>query len=631
MYRLGAQGRALQQQLQQRTETQTITVPLSEITPQSQQQHEIESFIQLLKSNNSMYSKKELLSYCVNYFPKVKNVDNLRLITALFFNNKVLFNNDLSSLQFDNDFTIIEAVWYMFQTKLRISEPTITKEDFFSVFLKELYENRSVSAIYKILVLTGVLLSKPLNDLIKIPETQRFYQDCYHSAGSLLSELLNTVTKTPLIDHEESTKLIVLSSALSLQSLPSNVKKSLPNGILYQLSLDLFVSPNLPKPIWENLNKLSFLIEATVISNTIESNILETQLLKLVKFSSYINQTRESIKLEDLKTYYFGLISIFQGFVKLHLNAYCKLNQSQIFKNFMSILNCLNELNFILVKLGTSGFKNYDFVLLNCINGGLELNQREFEKTVANLNQLDKSSELEPAKILLSLTLFEHITKYCSTEYFENDILPTLESFLLTPAERHSNLDPFHYKLILESSHQVVISNLSHLSSLRLNQFAYLHIVINQYQKQLLKLNQLLIISRQVTNKAQSTQDLNQLLHILYLAVLNTRLYPSHQPTNPIEEKQTPEEDRYPKLGLVKALIACIPSIQDLSILQNWLDNISELIEPLPNSDLQFKSKLNDYIWEVISNELNVAQLDVAIDWWYSGTINRLEGREARL
>ncbi|KAH3682861.1 hypothetical protein WICPIJ_006168 [Wickerhamomyces pijperi] len=634
MYKLGAQGLAVQKQLQQRaqnqTQTQTITIPnLSEPAPQSQQQQEVESLIHLLKSNNVNIKKKDLLSYCVNYFPKVRNVDNLRLITALFFNNTVLFEHNTSTsrpTQFEEENIMTEAIHYMFQTKLRISEPTIGKELFFSTFLTELYDNKTIQPIQKIAVLTGVLMTKPLAELVQTPETQRFYQDSYYSVGCLISELVSVVVKQIHLMSDDVVRLIVLSSALSLPYLSPNALKASPHEILCQLAMSIFLTPasSLPKPVWDNLNKVSFLIESTILSNTVRYEILASQLQKLIQFAQHLNQSKTNIASEDLKTYYFGIISVFQGVVKLNLNAYCKLSLSQIYTNCLNILQTLNELNFILIQLGSSGFKAYDFVFLNAINGGLELNQSQFEKDVEQLHSQNLRSA-ESEKIMFSLALFEHITKYCSTKYFEHAILPTLETYLLGKPQQELTSNPLHHKLLLESAHQVIISNLSHLHSLKINHVAYLRIVVDQYQHQLLKLNQLLIITRQVTTHSSNSDEiLNCLLHAIFLAILNTKMYPSHH-----EEKE--EINQYPRLGLLKSLITTIPSLQNLHTLRNWLENISELIQPLP---LSFKTQLNDFVWSVISNELNLTQVDVAIEWWYSErdhSKSLAQGRDARL
>ncbi|KAH3678508.1 hypothetical protein WICMUC_001525 [Wickerhamomyces mucosus] len=609
MYRLGAQGRNIQKQLEQKVYNVVQTFEV-EPTSVSQEQRDVENFILLLKNQSSTYDKITLLSYCVNFFPKIKNRDNLKLISKLFFNNQIIFNS--TNIEFEKDYSTIEAIASIFERKLKISEPTLSAEKFFHIFITQLYENQTLIHWQKLLVVTGINLSKSLSQILEIPESRKFFQKIYESLSQFAQGLINSFFHDS-INNFDIIKLVIVSTSLSLSSnFPKNAK--LPFDILTDLGTIILIEDKPSPSIWKNLNKISFLIEYS-ITNNVTFKVLDINLNRILQFTKNLSQSKSRLSIDDLKFYYFSIISIFQGCIKLGLNIYNKLSKPQLFSIYTIILRSLNELNFVLIKLGTSGFKNFNFVYLNSINGCLDISVPNFEKFIS---ELLKQSNEDPIKLLFILGIIEHLVKFCCNDYYKREILPLLERYLLSPVKG----DPFILKLTIESCHQVVISNFKQLQNLRLEKFTYLRICINQYLSNILSLNQFIIIVQQLSNSDLNDDEINQILHMLYLSFINN----SFKSDLPNEKEPI---NQISKIGLFKVIISVIPYIQSPYILQNWLENIEELLEIIPSQ--QFKIELSDYIWEVISNDLNIIQTDIAVNWWYKLVKRSTNSHESKI
>ncbi|CAM9018409.1 unnamed protein product [Wickerhamomyces anomalus] len=580
MYRLGSQGRAAQQRLQQQPYSSTVEFQ----TPSSQAQNDVNLLLSALKTPGNL-SSTNLLSYIVHYLPRVRNEGNLKLLMDAFFSNRVIFPEQI---HLEETYMIIEAIKATFDSKIRVSEPTLPLTKFFHGVVSSIFES-GVEPWKKILVITGVILSQSTYQEQSIPETKHYFQTTYGSLINLNHELIMRVFQTTSINSEEVNALTAISLSCSLPFFSPSQRQHVPHESILLFTIHLiFQSPyglgnhsteflaGSNSPVVKHLSRLSFLIENSLVHG-VSFGVLDSTLNIILRFSEtlHLRSANTDQSWNVLKNGIFAVVIIFQGFVSYLLKLSNRLNKQHYSSIATKILQTFFHLSFIIEKIGTGGFQAYNFTT--------------------------------------------------SIEYYENTISPIVDFIIHTTT---------HSRPLIEAAHSVVIATFIPTNShiIASTAIPYLHTVLSQFP-QLLSATQLRIaietIARAVAPPSEAHQlnkdNLREVLHTLYIRCLNTRPglpIPTSQPINQGQESDN-NQPMTVRTGIIAALISTLPYLPT-QILNNWLNNIWELTESSDPIEFQFCEK---NLWEMISEGFDMQRGNVGINWWY----NRGNNVEAKL
>lgn len=625
MYRLGAQGRALQQRLQQQPYSSTHSFQ----SPSSQAQNDVNLLLSSLKTPGTLTSTN-LLSYIVHYLPRVKNEENLRLLMDAILSNHVIFSHQIN---LEETYIVIEAIKATFDLKIKISEPSLPLTKFFHAIVTSVFES-GVESWKKVLVITGILLSQPVYQEQSIPETKSYFQTTYHSLANLNHELMLKIFQTVSINPVEINALTVISFACSLPFFSPQQREHLPHEPILLFTTHLiFQSPYglqsttealalSNSPVVKHLSRLSFLIENS-LTHGVSFGALDSTLNIILGFSENLHfrsqDTTQSLNV--LKNIIFAVVIIFQGFVSYSLKLSSRISKAQYPTIATKILKTFFHLNFIIEKIGTGGFQAYNFVYITSVDALLQYSHKSAEQLGQYFSErvlLNSSNQYEVSKTLFALTYFETLCQSASVDYYENTILPMVDYIIHTTT---------HSRSLMEAAHSVIIATFipknSHIiASTSIN---YLHTVLSQFP-QLLSPTQLRIaietIARAVSPPSEAYQlnkdNLRELLHTLYITCLNTRPGLPIPSPKVINKQGSSEDNNQPtsiRSAIICAMISTLPYLP-VQILQNWLNNIWELIEKSDPVEFNFcELKL----WEMISEGFDMQRGNVGITWWYNG------------
>lgn len=636
MYRLGAQGRAVQQQLARQDLFVSGSVPV--ISPEfkpSQAQNDVNMLLSILRSTSNNLQVSNLLSYVCHYFPRVKNEGNLKLLSSALFENSIIFNDVIN---INDSYLIIEAVKALFDTKIEISEPSLPLPEFYHSIIEALFES-NLAPYKKVLVITGILLSKPLYETQSIPETHSFFEKSYSSLINLNHELLVTIFQNAQINGFEINTLTSIALSCSLPFFNKNQKLNLPHDQIMLFTSDLLFKSSLGlnygntdqlsdsnSPVLKHLSRLSFLIENCLL-NGVSYPILNSSFQDILRFSLNLNKrVVNSPKSWDfLKNILFSIIIIFQGFSSFSLNLFNGLNSNQYSQISDEIMKTLFYLNFIIEKIGTGGFQAYNFVYLTTTDGLLQQKLPKAESlghffiNSINLTQINKNP-FESSKALFALQYFESLTKNCSEYYYNSVIQPFVSVIINNPSLNLPTEFIQIQRSLIEASHSVILSTFKNQkNSLVITTTAinYLNIVLSQFPL-FLSSNQLKLAIETIAGSISPPSEayylekdnFRELLHTLYMAILNTN-------TNQLLPKDDSKDLLTVKGALIDCLISVLPYIP-ASKFNNWLDNTWGLIA-ISKSNKEFQY-LQDKLWEVLSEGLDIQKSNIGIQWWYNRT-----------
>ncbi|ODQ61118.1 hypothetical protein WICANDRAFT_104233 [Wickerhamomyces anomalus NRRL Y-366-8] len=633
MYRLGSQGRAAQQRLQQQPYSSTVEFQ----TPSSQAQNDVNLLLSALKTPGNL-SSTNLLSYIVHYLPRVRNEGNLKLLMDAFFSNRVIFPEQI---HLEETYMIIEAIKATFDSKIRVSEPTLPLTKFFHGVVTSIFES-GVEPWKKILVITGVILSQSTYQEQSIPETKHYFQTTYGSLINLNHELIMRVFQTTSINSEEVNALTAISLSCSLPFFSPSQRQHVPHESILLFTIHLiFQSPyglgnhsteflaGSNSPVVKHLSRLSFLIENSLVHG-VSFGVLDSTLNIILRFSEtlHLRSANTDQSWNVLKNGIFAVVIIFQGFVSYLLKLSNRLSKQHYSSIATKILQTFFHLSFILEKIGTGGFQAYNFVYISSLDALLQYSHQSAEALgsyfTKNIN-LHSNDHYQVSKTLFTLTFFETLCQTTSIEYYENTISPIVDFIIHTTT---------HSRPLIEAAHSVVIATFIPTNShiIASTAIPYLHTVLSQFP-QLLSATQLRIaietIARAVAPPSEAHQlnkdNLREVLHTLYIRCLNTRPglpIPTSQPISQGQESDN-NQPMTVRTGIIAALISTLPYLPT-QILNNWLNNIWELTESSDPIEFQFCEK---NLWEMISEGFDMQRGNVGINWWY----NRGNNVEAKL
>lgn len=607
MYRLGAQGRALRQQMEQQ-------LPLSLPQAVADTQRDVEILLTILRG--SAHTTQELLSYLVHYLPRVKNEDNVRLLMDAFALNPRIWGS------FEESYTVIEGLKALFDFKIQISEPTLPLSKFYHGVLTSVYAAR-IEHWKKSALLAGISLSRPMYESQSAPETRRYFEQCYLSVMKLNHDLIAEGFRNAATNSYDANSVLALSLACTLTGFTDSMKSQLPHDHILAHVIDLvFSSPYglmIPlgnsSPVVTHLSRLSFVVENCFLQGVKFIPICDASLTRIMEFSAELPDRIQSDSPEvwdALKSIVFGVVIMFQGYASFTLNIYNGLREREYATLTTKVIKSLYLLNFILEKIGSGGFQAYNFVLFTAMDGLFQHDSKaseglgSFMLDKLNLSKITQS-HYESSKALFTLTYFENFTKTCRPEYFETVIEPLVQHLISLP-QGPPQFHHVHRKLV-EGAHSVALSTFSprNAAIVAVKAQSYLRTVLRQFPA-LLSSRQLCLAVETITKSVAppseaymlNRDNLREVLHTLYITIINC---PCDLPLNETGGA------RSVRGALISALISTVPFIP-VPYLSQWLDNIWEL----GSGD----AYLEDKLWTVLSENVDTQRGTVGVQWWYN-------------
>ncbi|CAN3503419.1 peroxisomal biogenesis factor 8 [Diutina catenulata] len=118
----------------------------------------------------------KVMGYLYNYVPYIKQEHNLRVVVSSFLNSPTCFS---PPAPYRENFSIIEVIRLIFEKKLRVSQPTLTIKQFYTIWREELSGfakyNQHVNSWKVLPVIAGIYLANDLRDqLYTLPNTLEY-------------------------------------------------------------------------------------------------------------------------------------------------------------------------------------------------------------------------------------------------------------------------------------------------------------------------------------------------------------------------------------------------------------------------------------------------------------------------
>ncbi|CAH2353795.1 hypothetical protein CLIB1423_12S03092 [[Candida] railenensis] len=374
-------------------------------------------------------SVKKVLGYILHYLPYVKQEQNLRLLLSAFLNNPTCFGSVRNSIQapanFDEIYLIIEVFKMVADTKLKISQPSISIKKWYTVVGKELHNflafDPTVNGWKVLPIIAGLKLSSPLRDDLYTKRNYISYGWFFSDWDSKMTQLFKTGLSSGCLSDIYPTDITNLS-LMSLgifhdvdQNILSFTEGLTSEKFVVHRLVDMLVSIE-PKirhtffeqdiadttiifndPILKHINKISLLLESylkrlpitTGRQTDVNYEFVSYTVGRILEFNRIINHmSQNSIKYNTpnrgivkepamdnywyvMKSVLFGQTLIFQGI----LTGFVTNRNSIIplYKDIaLKILQNLYYLNFILLSIGQGGFDSYNFVYYLTIEVALD-------------------------------------------------------------------------------------------------------------------------------------------------------------------------------------------------------------------------------------------------------------------
>ncbi|CAH6723464.1 hypothetical protein CLIB1444_15S01860 [[Candida] jaroonii] len=398
--KLGPQGRALMNQ--------------GSLVESGEGPQELDFLIDNLRNPRKDVNLNSILGYIYHYLPKIKLEHNLQLVVASFLNNPISFQP--GGLDFEQNYTIIEAFKAITDKKLTISQPTLTIKNWYTVILQELKNFVHFDIIHnswKVLpIISGIQLSNGLRDDLytnqNILEYRWFFQDWDAQISKLYKQCLNYSLTN--YNPDNIINLTLLSYSITFKKDKESVKEytgKLSNAFIINKLIQLLFSNHAQgcqvyesflegvnvevtqKPVIKHLNRLCFLLENyfTILPLNNESfQLVMDNVMKIKQFNQALSEgsqnsvfnhksslTNNSPEHQNfwflMKSIFFGECIVFQGVLTRFLlsnkgfSFFRSYNIQRDYRQIsFKILECLYYLNHVLLSIGQGGFDSYNFI-----------------------------------------------------------------------------------------------------------------------------------------------------------------------------------------------------------------------------------------------------------------------------
>lgn len=619
MYALGAQGRAVHKQLQQRLDSDSSTV--THTATETDTQRDVQVLLRVLTTTapSATTTPSYLLSYTVHCLPRVRNEHNVRaLFDALLLNDPLFHSFDAACL-------VVEAVKALVEHKMRVSMPSLPLTKFFHAALSAVYASQA-AAWRKCCVLTGFTLARPCYESLAVPETSAFFEQSYRGIITANSDILVQGFSNNRNDDYTVKSVLSVCLACSLGSFTPSMKNNLPHDAILLHAVDLvFLSPlgishgplqHSQTPVVKHLGRLSLVVENCLVQCA-SPTAINSSLSTIMQFSQKLSSRAiDSPECWDfLKTIMFSIVIMLKGYASFSLNIYNGLKHDEYARLTTKVIKTLYLLHFIMDKMGSGGFQAYNFVTYtttdglfqHCIGPSQELGQWM-------VSQVDLSivpqSQYESSKAAFTLLYFEQLTKMCHLEYYNTVIEPLVLRFINLP----QGLPKFHHthRQLVESAHSVVLATFTEKNAaiVAKSSLKYLQTTLSQFPTFLSSRQLCLAVETIASSVAPPSRayllnkdNFREVLHTLYISIINCPC------SLPLKEEGNAGGPQTVRAALVSALISTVPFIP-LRFLEQWLVNIWEFCEG--------DTYLQDKLWTMISENVDMQRGTVGVQWWYS-------------
>lgn len=613
----------------------------------------------------------KILSYLAHYYPKLKNKQNIELLTTIFLKCPIFFNS-IELLTLENQSKIVECFQFIIIEKYKITNPTSPFHDFYTSIYNSLCQTSKIDPNFywkSIPILSGLISS--INLMKKYNEFPA-YSNVIASLNTLFINMysdsfLYIMKLTTLPNEHKYSFLISLPYIQDHLTDPfyANLSISNPNVLSDLLTLLFFSNYGLEKgsifanltisypvlmkskPTLRQLNKWVFIfgkISNNLQPNSQSLNLLSSSLDSIVLYCTNISNDKfvdihlNSDKWDLLKYTFFTIILIFENAVNATISGNLGLSESSfIITN--KILRSLFYLSYIVDEIGTGGFDSYNYVFNSSVNLLIERNPELADILIYSLlngipASKSKISKIEECKLNYFLKISESLLSILKSSFIQTTLFPLL-TFILNNQDSTKNS--------VELVHSIMIKHLNLLGTSDKNLyfgseyrnptydliFPYFDKVISQFPKRLSIDQTSLIVQTcgHVINKSSSSTDSTILtLYDLIKFQINLSSYSSLPPiitTINGQETIIPQKLNSRRSALISFLIDTLQFVA-LPKLEYYLSDIKSEIDRLVGDVDIFK--LYDLWFEKIINinKYDSQKGQFAIDWWYENINNGL-------
>lgn len=607
------------------------------VVPLIQVPTELDYLLNDLKNPKNSTPDKQL-SYLAHYYPKLKSITNIKLLTSHFLDSPLLFANP-NDFTLENSCKISDCFQYIILTKYKISNPSIKFEEFYTAIYETLCAKilSDSTGYWKILSITAGCISSITPRLNYNPYSQYF-----NVVSKLNSRYIQLFTDSFLymmklnlpqsIKEATIVNLIYTNNHLSskfyieLFSINNNILPEL-TQILYfsRQGLDKGALLHIPdsynvimknKPVLRSLNKWAFLFAKLTENSKPSIQLIHSISLSLdyiVSFCSNISNQKlislhQSDKWNLVKYVFFTTIMIFEAVCKVMISGNFKCDE-MILMICNQILRSIFHLSFILDKIGTGGFDTYNFVYQSTTNIVLIDNNTAIVEGLiySLLNEIPvhcPKNAIEVSKLNYFLRLCETLLPSLTEPFKMATLFPLLTSIITREESENSSL---------EFAHSVMIKN---INSSEYNDdiiFPYADKVLSQFPSKL-SLSQTSLIIETCIQKSPNFKSLIDLLKFHFSIASYTVLPPIIHHQND-KEVQNFEIVNTRKAGLLSIYIKSLIYIDDINILPILNDIKKQIDSIIGDHDIY---TLYDIFWESILklNKFNTNLGQTSLDWW---------------
>ncbi|QPG76289.1 hypothetical protein FOA43_003675 [Brettanomyces nanus] len=613
---------------------------------------------------NATTTPAKVLSYLAYYYPKIKNPENVRLLSECFLSCPFFFG-DQRVIQISDTYKVIDCCRYIMDQKYRISEPTVPFYSFYrSLFngIYNVYESNPFEESWKVqpLILGCLLAIESRNDYDPYPAYTGLIKEVDEQLLGLLQRALIDTSRNPSLGMD--VRYLELSYMALLQEKISNgtfkiILKNQPflpsliidfifnslygfqGGILLEKSWSLSQATE-KAPALRHLNRLSKLycklisIHPLTVDNLngidLALNNIQNYSISLFatleKRDDFIHSDKDSDTWKILKQCFFSIVVMFEGIcTKIYQNE--DTSRSPIYSRFCrKILNSFFSIGFIIEKVGTGGFEEYNFVYgisANYLNqndvGAVELLVKVWLDNLSLDNYTIISSPFNQAKLLFCLNFVEGYLNSLTEETKSSTILPLVEKLL----KQGPNQD------VLEGAHSVMLKYFTTLDALRSMDsqqqrriekllLDYLALSFEQFPF-CLSLNQLAIIVDTLANAVFPGSLIYSWDHSICLKLQQEVFSQCVKSANfDISQKNPEAVIKHRRPAITMTLILISPLFLTETFVA-WLERIkTKLIDP--TMDTTERLYLLDKLWDSIlsTNKYYPQKGALGIEWWYN-------------
>ncbi|GMG36389.1 unnamed protein product [Ambrosiozyma monospora] len=551
---------------------------------------------------------EKALSYLAYYYPKLKNQENVRLLTSHFLSSPLLQENANQ----DNFSRIVDFYSYVITHKYKISVPTLPFTQFYHYVMLGITENGLNPNCLP--VISGCLLSKPIraqygdypiqnghiktvdNELLMI--FQNLMLQNIQNVSLLESNLCLLAFLNDFLDDKFIRKLLIVVPELSRDMIP----------FMYQSPLGI-----------KNLSRLSSLYSRIVTFHpdldinlkNIDWNLVQVQSFTQELVTSYPSSEQQWT---TYKSMLFSFVIVFESIASLMLSLNSRVLDKKWFVRYSRvILQNLFNVSFILDKIGSGGFQSYNFVYFSCI-GCLSQNDKislgdltDYWFSQIRFGIPLHESPVEQSKLLFILNFMDNAEPLPQHDKH----LSMVDELILNPVNQQ----------ILEAAHAVMLKHLPNSNPSRLLDYAKL--AISQFPDKL-ALHQVKIILESLTKKVSPDVTESAIDPMTFNELFVTPLlqFVLSQNNNRLLGLPKPYEHR--KAALCSSLIKLTVYVP----IENYLDFMKSLktliVDDLLICTIDERNALLGDIYDslLLTNKFFPQKGMIGFQWWY-GEVER--------